>query len=521
LTRVLFRITVALLAGLSILVTSPSARATDVSPAGGDPRFVPLAQAQYLVLIVLDGARPDYFGVTPLPHVDALRAQGTQYTNAIAGILESETPSGHTTISTGTTPRHNGILGFSWAENDSYYSLFSPTIVRSGAMERIMADAHVPTIAGLFKARYPKATVVALSGHKYYAADPLGGPQADAIMYFSVDATKQYRPTAIPGHVPPYGVLEAPGLSVPDYGGAYGRGNSLTTKLALSAFAVMRQRVTLINYADFDWPLGHVDGGNLAPGKVISLMQTFDQDLGQIEDAYRKAGVLKKTLFVITADHGMAPLQRFIPQTVFTNAVAQAGTSTDATTFATAAYLWLRNPARAGVAAANIIRVHDPGIQSVYYWDGSKARYVRTSGSVLSAKTDAANQYLLRTMVNGHEPNIVAFTRRGNSAQNPTTRWKADHGGAGWQAQHIPLILSGPGIRSGKVSAAPAQLDDIAPTALSDLGVAPAGMEGQVLTDALKRPLKSDQPGRRAEINQVTPVVDALVAQDATEAAGR
>jgi hypothetical protein len=48
-------------------------------------------QAKYLVLIVLDGARPDYFGLTRLPNVDALRAEGVQYVNAMDGILETGT----------------------------------------------------------------------------------------------------------------------------------------------------------------------------------------------------------------------------------------------------------------------------------------------------------------------------------------------------------------------------------------------------------------------------------------------
>ncbi|MDQ2742724.1 MAG: alkaline phosphatase family protein, partial [Chloroflexota bacterium] len=76
-----------------------------------DPIATTSDAPKYLVLIVLDGARPDYFGLTPLPHVDALRVGGTQFTNAMDGILEAETPSGHTPIATGSSPARNGILG--------------------------------------------------------------------------------------------------------------------------------------------------------------------------------------------------------------------------------------------------------------------------------------------------------------------------------------------------------------------------------------------------------------------------
>src|SRR5579872_1033194 len=53
----------------------------------------PAVTPEYMVLIVLDGARPDYFDMTQLPHLDALRQGGTEFTNVVDGILEAETPS--------------------------------------------------------------------------------------------------------------------------------------------------------------------------------------------------------------------------------------------------------------------------------------------------------------------------------------------------------------------------------------------------------------------------------------------
>jgi len=478
------------------------------------------ARAKYLVLIVLDGGRPDYFGLTPLPHVDALRARGVQYSYAIDGLLETETPSGHATLATGSTPRRNGILGFNWAQNDNDYSLFSPDVVRAGAMERIMAAAHVPTIAGLYKARHPRAKVVALSGHKYYAADPLGGPQADAIMYYRGDSQGHYAPTAIPGHEPPPQVLSAPGLVAPSFHLADGQDDHFATELALSAFHVMRPRILLINYPEFDWPLGHVYGGNTNRAKVIAYMQSFDRDLGLIEDAYHQARILKKTLFVITADHGMAPVKRFVPTRIITKAVAQAGTRAPAAAYNGEAYVWLRDPRKAATVAANVLLAHDPGVQSVYYLVVGRTgpQYVRAGGAFISPSADAANQYLLATLMNGHEPSLVAFPRTNQTFSSADTHWKADHGAENWQSQHIPLILSGPGVRQGLVTGEPAQLDDVAPTVLADMGVPPTGMEGHVLADALQGPDTSDWQPRNTEASQITPLIQALVAQDASEA---
>lgn len=479
------------------------------------------SQAKYLVLIVLDGARPDYFDVTSLPHLTELRANGVQYTYAMDGILESETPSGHTTISTGTTPRRNGILGFDWEQQGQKYSLFSPVVVRAGAMEHIMTASGVPTIAGLYKAKHPEARVVALSGHKYYAADPLGGPQADAIMYYTSNYKGQYVPQAIPGHVPPWQVLAPPSLSAITKQLRDGQDDALATQLAISALDIMKPRILLINYPDFDWPLGHVYGADQAHDKVVTLMQTFDRDLGLIEDALRRHHILRKTLFVITADHGMNSIYRSIPSTIISKAVAQAGTSVVTASESQGAYVWLRDGAKARVVAENVVRAQSPDIQSVYYLDvsGPTPHYVLAGGKLANASVDAANQYLLATLLNGHEPTLVAFARTGASFASPQIHWKADHGGNGWEAQHIPLVFSGAGVRRGIITGQPTQLDDIAPTVLKAMGVTPVGMDGQVLNDALARPKPSLWAARNAESTAITPTVNALVAQEQFERA--
>jgi predicted AlkP superfamily pyrophosphatase or phosphodiesterase len=102
------------------------------------------------VLIVLEGARPDYFSVPDIPHIRALMKSGTWYDSAWTGILESETPAGHAAIGTGSNPNRNGLLSFNWANVDNTsVDLFDPVAVQHGAMEAVMRAAHAPSIAGL------------------------------------------------------------------------------------------------------------------------------------------------------------------------------------------------------------------------------------------------------------------------------------------------------------------------------------------------------------------------------------
>jgi hypothetical protein len=215
----------------------------------------------------------------------------------------------------------------------------------------------------------------------------------------------------------------------------------------------------------------------------------------------------------------MAPFQRFVPHTVFTNAVTAAGTTAPAISYSTGTYMWLADPAKAHAVADNIMRAGDSGIQSAYYLDsqGTVPHYVRAGGVFVSAGMEAANQYLLGTLMNGHQPNVVAFCKAKATSSPSTTNWKADHGGAGWQSQHIPLIFAGPMIRGGTVIDDPAQLEDIATTALTAMGVRPTGMQGHVLTDIMARSTRADRAARAGEIKTTTPVVNALVAQDSVE----
>lgn len=493
--------------------------------SAASPKTTLSARAKYLVLIVLDGARPDYFSVPGIPHIQSLVKNGVQYSNAWAGLLESETPTGHAAIATGSEPRQDGIPSFDWANQDNLpVSLFNPDVVRAGAMEKVMAQSGAPTIAGLVHKQNPGAKVVALSGHKYYAADAMGGPNADAIMYYAGTPKGKFAPTAIPGHVPPKGILSTPGLTYPTTKIPLGIEDHLTMQLADTTFRRMHQQVTLINVPEFDWPLGHVLGGSRDPAAVRTLMQGFDHDLAQLESTYGEAGVLNKTLFVITADHGFSPIYHTVTDSALKKAVTDTGTSIVSETFHTASYMWIKNESVAAEAAQNIAGLRNPYIQSVYFREvvPGGSRYVRASGpGLLTAHgTEAANQYLLKTFNGPTGPDIVVlFKEDVGSLTAGQESWKGDHGGGSWQSQHIPLIFSGPGVRHGAVSQQPARLMDIAPTALSLMGMVDTGMSGTPLTDSMESQSTSATAKLKALSWRLMPVITSLKQESKLEVA--
>jgi arylsulfatase A-like enzyme len=326
-------------------------------------------------------------------------------------------------------------------------------------------------------------------------------------------------PMAIPRHVPPQSVMTAPGLTA--YAPHMGTGDqdSLAVHLAMSAFRLVHQRVTIINLPEFDWPLGHLDGGTADHWFAWTLMSRLDDDLAYIEAELKSDHVLGQTMFVLTADHGMETLNHTVPYESIESAIAQAGTSWVRYDFHTAAYLWLRDPGRAQLVGENIMRLNNPNIRAVYFRRPGQTVYQRVvGGRDLVPGSDAANLYLLNTMAGPTAPQVAVVLRANASVRGTNeVNWHGDHGGPNWGAQHIPLILSGPGIRRGVVSHYPASLTDIAPTVLHLLGASSSGMDGVALADAMLQPSSTDVALQTQRGRSLTPFVDALMRQAASD----
>lgn len=483
-----------------------------------------ITKPTYLVLIVVDGARPDYFNTSDVPHLRAAIREGTWYDNAFAGILESETPSGHAAIATGSEPRDDGVLSFSWAKDDNKpVDLFNPVAIRAGAMEAVMKHAGAPTIASLVHRGSPKAKVVALSGYKYYAVDALGGPDADVIMYFQTHKNGQFSPVGLPSHMPPAGIMTHPDVISKTNHYPLGVGNHMAMRLAAHAFARMHQKVTLINLPETDWPLGHPWGANHDLKDMHTLMRGFDHDLATLENTYRAAGVLDRTLFVVTSDHGFAPIAHHVPSSLITGAIKASGTRIIRDTYHTGAYVWLEDESKAAEAASRISYEQNPYIQSVYFRStGTQGpTYLRATGPDLlraGPYVERANQTLLRSFNGPTGPDLVVFYTEEAAGVGPGQgSWKGDHGGADWESQHLPLLMWGPGVRKGYRSSKPARLEDIAPSVLMLMGYSSKGMRGVPLADSMLNPPGWAKTEQVRQVKAVSPVVTALKAEAESE----
>lgn len=462
--------------------------------AGAQPAEAQAEAARYLVLIVLDAFRPDYMQLTPMPNLQALASAGATYDRAWVGQLESETPVGHATLSTGSMPNHDGVIGFEWRGPKTGHEVLDgwPPGVLAGDLDRDMRASGASSIPRAVKAANPAAKVVALSSEKVYAADAMGAASADYVLYHQRVGSKPVTliPRGVPGHVPPPDFFDHPYLREALPLRHFTDWDWLSTMLALSAIESFHPEVLMVNLPGAD-VYGHPYGGPATPAVMRQVVTGLDRNIGRIVDTYKQAGIYSQTLFVITADHGMVPNDRTVAGDATKAAVRQAGGQYLFHTSGTAADIYLRNYWHARAVSQEMLRV--PGVEAAYYRiePHGRSEYLPAPGLTIDPTLDAAYQYLLSTFVGPTSPDVVVPFRENTIGETSATA-RGDHGGLNWGAQHIPLILSGPGVRAGVTSHFPARLMDVAPTALRLLGIPIPQMDGIVLADTLAQPIAGD-----------------------------
>lgn len=455
----------------------------------------------YLVLIVMDGFRPDYATLAPMRHLHALMARGTTYDTAWVGQMESETPTGHATIATGVYPRKHGVTGFGWRNtaNDTFDYL--PTDIRrvaAGDLTRLMEQGGVPTISDLVHAHNRQDVAVSMSGEKYYAAATMGAG-ADYVLYGKL-LNGKFRPVSIGPNVPP---ASSHYSSVTASGAEFDLQDVFAASLAIQMARTIRPRALLLNLPGADIA-GHYYGGMADRGDMASIIRGDDWAIGRVVAEYQRLGLLNRTIFVVTADHGMASNRHIVPIHSMYNAVAATNLATvDEEYRITVGSIWLKDPQHAGSLASTLAARHFPGVEGALY------KTITPSGSTFTA-SPATAAALPHSLVRAYLD--LADTEASPAGPDVLLPYGEDttgltvlhhklwgsHGGFSWGVQHIPLVIAGPGVRHG-VSHFPAKLVDVAPTIEHLLGLSvPTGVDGVVLSDALAQTSTAEQAAQQS-----------------------
>jgi arylsulfatase A-like enzyme len=473
----------------------------------------PTPPQHYVVMIVIDGGKSQYLSFSKLPNIHALMKNGVVYDRAWVGELESSTPGVHVTFGTGTLPRENGFLGFGWATPDTRRWVDFRTLLADGQIDPVLKSLPVASVADRLHQFIPGAVSVAASGHKDYATVGLGGGSADYELYGRT-IPKQFMP-AFMHAPPPLTPAERTSLTV-SIPLAPGAEDAWAFRYATITARHVRPRLLMLNLPEMD-TYGHWDGP--ADVRVFQkLMENVDRGVGLIEQTYKDLGILNQTDFIITADHAMMESRGATNWHALQNTIVAAGGKV-ARADGAGGGIWLQNPAQAKQMAAKLVATKPAHVMAIFYRSqpGLDYKYVLASPakSLASPQVGAALEYLVNTTAGIHGPDIWVLYRENYTADaiNVSGRWKGTHGGATWNVQHVPLVISGPDVKKGVHSSFPARAIDIAPTLERLLGLPAIKRDGVLLADALTDPTDGETGPQKALATELGADVQALQVQ--------
>ena len=429
------------------------------------PVFTQPPAARQLLVIVVDGLRPDY--VTPewMPRVSRLGQRGIVF-RAHHSVFPTVTRVNGSSFVTGAYPETHGLLG-----NTIYIPAVNPTkVLDTGSREDLLAVERTsplltaPTLGEILGHAGKRLMVVSsgTSGSAYVLNHAAGN---------GVIIHPQFtRPESLaPRVVAAFGPLPTHALP-----------NEAEHRRAVDAYVrfglnELHPDVTLMWLSDPD-STAHVNG--IGGPLFRQALADVDAEIGRAEDALAARGLLDRTDVILTSDHGFSthtgefrldavvkPFARTMPDGSPDIIVAEGSIYfRRAATMSRVAEVVAALQKRPEIGAI-FTRAAVPGALSL---DVARGNHPRAGDVLVSANWDAGKN---------------AFGVAGRTTQSGA----AGHGASSPYDIHNVLIAAGPDFRSGATSDAPTGNVDIAPTVLHVLGIdAPPTMTGRAILEAFR-----------------------------------
>lgn len=428
----------------------------------------PAARTDHVVLVSIDGLRPEFYrdpAAFGAPTIQQMARYGV-HALGVRGVFPSVTYPSHTTLITGATPARHGVY---------YNSPFEPR-GQTGRWYWEADSIKVPTLFHALRAAGRKSAAVMWPV-------TVGAP-VDFLVpeVWSLDAEVE--------RILPMRQLATPGLVEELERDATGRlnvranfnGDWLTRDDRLGAMAahILETRkpaltaVHLIGTDHFQHEAGR------AGDRVSRAVSAIDRAVGQLMDAAERAGILERTTFIITGDHGFVNTQLQVNPNV---RLAAAGlmdtTRTRGAWRATfhveggAAFLHLRDPRdTAAITMARKALASAPASEQKLYRVVERAELDKVGA-------DPRVPFAI-TAVNG--------VRMGGASTGAAVRGSSG-GTHGYFPTDMPEILTGfvawgAGVKSGMVLPV-MDLTDVAPLIATLLGVPFTPLDGVVQAGVL------------------------------------
>jgi arylsulfatase A-like enzyme len=496
-------------------------------------------QVKNVVIFVLDGCRADYLDLAPMPNLQELKKNGMTYTNAWVGSMINNTPTSHAALQTGLYPKNNGIIGFYWRDTiqKNWIKPSDWKAVLKGEQLKIMLNNNAIGFIGYLKQKSSFLSA-SVSGHKFYAAEAMGGPYCDIIAFPAwgienrlSEKQKQYGDwqslvlgkdsktvsvAFVKDKSPSKKVLDE--IRSKSISKEFGDDES-SIEIALSIIKYQNPKILLINLPHLDH-LGHKAAGGYRKWRQVvgKYMTRVDSLIGKVLDEYKKKGIYDETLFIVLSDHGMITNGKSISVGTIRKKFGKGLISSPIGFKSCSPWFWRINISeeKAIYRCNNLRKYKLPYLRAIYikHFENNEYKYELLSEceKTIEKELDLSYRYLLNTHAAEYSPDVYLITYEHVLFNDVSPRDKmGNHDSPTWRTQHIPMIICGPGIKKNQVSEYPARLVDIAPTILKLFNIEPNNMDGIILSDALITPDDDEVAKQEMMKNYLEPMVRSLI----------
>jgi predicted AlkP superfamily pyrophosphatase or phosphodiesterase len=498
----------------------------------------PVKTPKLVLAVVVDQFRYDYltrFRKEYHAGFERLLQHGAVFTDAHHIAVPTVTAIGHSTFLSGATPSMSGIAGNEWYDRQSGHSVTSVSDDSATMVGGLPGKAGsspnrllVSTVGDELKMHGETSRVIGISIKDRSAILPAGhmadgaywfDPASDhwvTSSYYRAElpewvkqmndehpaqkyASAVWRPVDAKDSAKPFcSMSNESGVPVCRSLEATPWANDMIEEMAERAITAEKlgQRedtdILTVSFSANDY-VGHAKGPDAPEVRDISIRT--DRVIGKLLDFVDKHVGAGNTVFVMTADHGVAPLPevnnaRKMPGGRLSNA-SLAPAVQDALTDKYGPGKWV-------VAAPTaMLYLNDDLIRSKKL---NKAEVEQVAADTLMALPHAFRVYTGEQLMKNQvvQDSITRYVSNGFFPQrsadiiflvDPFYLFEASgtsHGTAFNYDTHVPIIFMGPGIKPGSY-AEPVAVNDIAPTLANILGVQfPSGSVGRVLTEMLQ-----------------------------------
>ncbi|MDQ3522845.1 MAG: ectonucleotide pyrophosphatase/phosphodiesterase [Gemmatimonadota bacterium] len=264
--------------------------------------------ADHVVLISVDGFRPDFYldEHWPAPTIQQMAREGA-HARAVSGVFPSVTYPSHTTVLTGALPARHGIF---------YNTPFEPA-GQTGRWYWEEAGIRVPTLWDAVRA------AGRTSANLFWPVS-VGAPVDHNVPEIwsldrGADPIETIRRASTPGLLDELEREASGRLTADEWSADYLTRETLIGAMAAHLLETRKPALLTVHLIGTD----HFQHEQGRDGPMVRrAVGAVDRAIGQMVDAAERAGILDRTAFIITGDHGFVDIHTRLAPNVW---LAEAG----------------------------------------------------------------------------------------------------------------------------------------------------------------------------------------------------